>query len=214
MTHFQALKYPLLGAICAFGVMSGSVHAADGFYTNKDGCAFVRITIDGTMGWAPVYDLSEGSPCPAPGMQTQEAPAQTDVASVVDENPVPADAPAPKEAEATAPVAVQQPATEPEPKPEVQPAPEPATPAVQPEPPAAAAGPRIQMALFGNPENTKRALAMLGDKKLPADLRKITRAGRQLDLLRAGPFADKAAAQKALVVLRENGFPDAYIIGK
>ncbi|WP_152544621.1 SPOR domain-containing protein [Actibacterium mucosum] len=68
----------------------------------------------------------------------------------------------------------------------------------------------IQVALFGQPSNTRAAVAKLQALGLPVTLKKKTSKGRVLEQLMAGPLTDAAVAQ-ALAQIKRAGFRDAYL---
>ena len=84
--------------------------------------------------------------------------------------------------------------------------------AVQPRAKAAAAGGAyVQVGTFGQPDNAKGASARLQALGLPVAISKITKGGKALQIVLAGPFGTGAEAQQALSALRGSGFGDAFI---
>ncbi|MBW7921257.1 MAG: SPOR domain-containing protein [Rubellimicrobium sp.] len=80
--------------------------------------------------------------------------------------------------------------------------------------PAPAAGHRfVQIGTFGEAANAQRALATLQGLGLPAATQNVTRNGRSLTVVAAGPFADGAALQAALAAARRAGYADAFTRG-
>ncbi len=71
------------------------------------------------------------------------------------------------------------------------------------------AGRYVQVGSFGEPANAATASARLSALGLPVVLAGAAPAGRQLQVVMAGPFPDKAGMDAALSTLRRAGFRDA-----
>ncbi|MDP3959957.1 MAG: SPOR domain-containing protein [Pseudorhodobacter sp.] len=78
---------------------------------------------------------------------------------------------------------------------------------------AQAAGPAlyVQVGTFGVPANADGAKATLRGFGLPVGTAKVTKGGKALQVIVAGPYVDATAAQAALVVARRAGFKDAFV---
>ncbi len=83
-------------------------------------------------------------------------------------------------------------------------------PATEPAPQASAAL-YVQVGSFGLPENAEGAKARLRALGLPVSTSQITRKGKALQVVYAGPFTGAAAAQQALAAARGAGFTDAIL---
>ena len=80
-----------------------------------------------------------------------------------------------------------------------------------PTPPAAVTGHRyVQVGTYGNPANADRAAARLRSMGLPVGFANITRNGRALKVVAAGPFDGSNALQAALRAARTAGYSDAF----
>ena len=80
--------------------------------------------------------------------------------------------------------------------------------------PAATPGHRfVQIGTYGDAGNAERAVATLRALGLPASTQAITRNGRSLTVVAAGPFAGAGAAQAALQTARNAGYSDAFTRG-
>ena len=80
--------------------------------------------------------------------------------------------------------------------------------------PASAALPNatyVQVGTFGQPANADGARSRLSALGLPVSTSQITRKGKLLQVVFAGPFATPAAAQAALTAARGAGFGDAIL---
>lgn len=77
-------------------------------------------------------------------------------------------------------------------------------------PAAAAAGRFVQVGTYGEPTNAAGAEGRLRALGLPVAQSQITRNGRRLQIVLAGPFADPAQAAAALAQVRRAGFTDAF----
>ena len=84
----------------------------------------------------------------------------------------------------------------------------PATEAAQPQ---AGGTHYVQVGSFGLPENAEGAKARLRALGLPVSTSQITRKGKVLQVVYAGPFSGAAAAQQALAATRGAGFSDAIL---
>jgi hypothetical protein len=76
---------------------------------------------------------------------------------------------------------------------------------------AAAGGLFVQVGTFGSPANADAAKARLRAAGLPVGSGKITRNGKQMQIVVTGPYADASAAKRALAAARGAGFGDAFI---
>ena len=72
-------------------------------------------------------------------------------------------------------------------------------------------GPKVRLGAFADPNNAARLQAKLG-ADIPVQTDTITKNGRTLTTVEAGPFATKADAQKALTKLKAKGYKDAFIV--
>lgn len=77
--------------------------------------------------------------------------------------------------------------------------------------PAATGRYYVQVGTFGEPMNAARTAARLQGLGLPVAKSRITNKGRALQIVLAGPFDDKGAADAALNKARHSGFGDAFI---
>ncbi len=69
----------------------------------------------------------------------------------------------------------------------------------------------VQVGTFGVASNAEGARAQLRAAGLPVGTAKISKGGKPMQMVMAGPFADSAAAQMALRAARGVGFGDAFI---
>ncbi|MEH7828995.1 SPOR domain-containing protein [Gemmobacter denitrificans] len=69
----------------------------------------------------------------------------------------------------------------------------------------------VQVGTFGQPSNADGARARLHAAGLPTGTAKVTKGGKALQIVMAGPFADAGSAQAALRAARATGFGDAFI---
>ena len=69
----------------------------------------------------------------------------------------------------------------------------------------------VQVGTFGVPDNARGAAARLSALGLPTAKGNLTKNGKALQIVYAGPFASQAAAQDALSAARAAGFGDAFI---
>ncbi|MBD3766304.1 MAG: SPOR domain-containing protein [Rhodobacterales bacterium] len=67
------------------------------------------------------------------------------------------------------------------------------------------------MGTYGEPANAAGVQGRLRGLGLPVAQSRITRNGRAMQIVLAGPFADPAQAASALASLRGAGFTDAFI---
>ena len=68
----------------------------------------------------------------------------------------------------------------------------------------------VQVGTFADPANADRTAALLQGLGLPVGFATISRNGRQMRIVAAGPFVDAAALQSALQAARAAGFADAF----
>jgi cell division septation protein DedD len=84
-------------------------------------------------------------------------------------------------------------------------------PAAAPAPAPAAAGRLwVQVGTYGEPANARAAVARLQGQGLGAATQALTRNGRVLTVVLAGPFADPRAQAQAVALVRAAGFADAF----
>lgn len=69
----------------------------------------------------------------------------------------------------------------------------------------------VQVGTFGQPANADGVKARLAALGLPVSTSKITRSGKLLQVVYAGPFGSTAEAQAALTAARNAGFGDAIL---
>lgn len=69
----------------------------------------------------------------------------------------------------------------------------------------------VQVALFAETSNAQRTAGTLASKGLPMRIWNAKRGGKPVQLVVAGPFADRGHAQAALSIVRRSGFGDAYL---
>lgn len=69
----------------------------------------------------------------------------------------------------------------------------------------------VQVGIFGQPANADGVKARLSALGLPVSTSRITRSGKELQIVYAGPFATSAEAQAALTAARNAGFGDAIL---
>lgn len=81
------------------------------------------------------------------------------------------------------------------------------------QPAAQAAGGRffVQIGTFGVPANAEGAKAKLRAAGLPVGTAKLSKGGKAMQIVLAGPFGDAASAQNALRAARGAGFGDAFV---
>ncbi len=68
----------------------------------------------------------------------------------------------------------------------------------------------VQVGTFGNPSNAQRAAQKIAAMGMPARLGKLTKGGRTLLTVQAGPLDGTAALQSAVSRLRAAGYRDAF----
>ena len=83
----------------------------------------------------------------------------------------------------------------------------------EPSAPAPKAGGRsyVQVGTFGQPANADGASSRLAGMGLPVARSKVTKNGKALQIVLAGPFGSSSEAQAALSAARRAGFGDAFI---
>lgn len=69
----------------------------------------------------------------------------------------------------------------------------------------------VQVGAFGEATNARAVAQRLKAAGLPARIGKVTRKGKTLQLVVAGPYADHSSAAKALRQAKSRGFPDAFL---
>lgn len=69
----------------------------------------------------------------------------------------------------------------------------------------------VQVGTFGVPENAEGARARLRAAGLPVGTSKLSKGGKAMQIVLAGPFGDAASAQGALRAARGAGFGDAFV---
>ena len=77
--------------------------------------------------------------------------------------------------------------------------------------PVLLAGPKVRLGAFADPNNAARLQTKVG-ADMPVQTDTITKNGRTLTIVEAGPFPSKADAQKALTKLKAKGYKDAFIV--
>lgn len=82
---------------------------------------------------------------------------------------------------------------------------------VNPVPQVRAGGLYVQVGTFGQPSNAEGARARLRAAGLPVGTAQVTKGGKALQMVMAGPFGDAGSAQAALNAARAAGFGDAFI---
>ena len=68
----------------------------------------------------------------------------------------------------------------------------------------------VQVGMFGDPDNARRAAKRLSSMGLPVSQGQTAVRGRQLQTIMAGPFDSRQGIVRALDRVRRGGFPDAY----
>jgi hypothetical protein len=76
---------------------------------------------------------------------------------------------------------------------------------------AVAGGVLVQVGTYGVPANAAGAGARLQALGLPVAKARISRGGKDLQIVYAGPFGSVADAQRAVAAVRNAGFADAFI---
>ncbi len=74
-----------------------------------------------------------------------------------------------------------------------------------------ASGRFIQVGVFGEAANTRRALARLRDAGLPVDVTPVVSGGRSLQRVQVGPLGSGEEIQAALAAARVAGYRDAFL---
>ncbi len=69
----------------------------------------------------------------------------------------------------------------------------------------------VQVGTFGNPANVASVAGALSAMGLPVSKSHMSKAGRDLVIVFAGPFSSAQAAQSALGMARQAGFGDAFL---
>lgn len=69
----------------------------------------------------------------------------------------------------------------------------------------------VQVGTFGNPQNVNNVGSSLAALGLPVAKSRISKAGKDMVIVFAGPFSSTGAAQDALGKAREAGFADAFL---
>ena len=69
----------------------------------------------------------------------------------------------------------------------------------------------VQVGTFGQPANADGASARIANLGLPVARQKLSKGGKALQTIYAGPFASASEAQSALTAARRAGFPDAFL---
>lgn len=82
---------------------------------------------------------------------------------------------------------------------------------VQAAPQPGSKGALVQVGTFGVASNAEGAAARLAGLGLPVSKGRITKGGKTLQIVFAGPFASTGDAQSALSAARRAGFPDAFV---
>ncbi|MCR8722969.1 SPOR domain-containing protein [Frigidibacter sp. ROC022] len=68
----------------------------------------------------------------------------------------------------------------------------------------------VQVGTFGKPANARATAARLKAAGLPVAMGKLTRGGKTLQVVLAGPFTSNAQLQSGLTIARRAGFRDAF----
>ena len=69
----------------------------------------------------------------------------------------------------------------------------------------------VQVASFAEPANAERTRAWLAGLGLPVATARLTRRGREFEVILAGPFSKADEADAALARIRDAGFEDAFL---
>lgn len=77
--------------------------------------------------------------------------------------------------------------------------------------PATKAARYVQVGTFGNPNNVATVAGALAAMGLPVAKSRMTKSGRELVIVLAGPFNSAQAAQTALGMAHQAGFGDAFV---
>ena len=78
-------------------------------------------------------------------------------------------------------------------------------------PKATGPGRYVQVGAYGQPANAQAAVQRIINAGLPARTSKITRAGKTIQVVLAGPFTSSAALNSGLQTSRSVGFSDAFV---
>ena len=78
-------------------------------------------------------------------------------------------------------------------------------------PKATGPGRYVQVGAYGQPANAQAAVQRIINAGLPARTNKITRAGKTIQVVLAGPFTSSAALNSGLQTSRSVGFSDAFV---
>jgi len=97
------------------------------------------------------------------------------------------------------------------PNPHVASAPQMSTRSVVPSAPAASGQRYVQVGTFAEAANARNATAVLIGAGLPAARGSLTRGGRAMTVVLAGPFASQVELMNALATARSAGFNDAFL---
>lgn len=130
------------------------------------------------------------------------------------ESPAPAPAPVVTEAQTASkredqPAAREEAAVPPAPAPEAKPAVEPVVQAVAP----AKGTFSVQVGAFGSEATARKLVADLEADGMPAYIAPLSKSGKTLHRVRAGPVPDRAAADKLAVRLKARGLPVSVVSG-
>ena len=101
----------------------------------------------------------------------------------------------------------------PVPKKVVRQAPKKAVVKAAPRKPAAAAvnGKYVQIGTFGSPANVQKNVNRLKASGMPVRVANVTRKGKKLQIVLAGPFTSSSSTSNALRALRGAGYSDAFV---
>lgn len=69
----------------------------------------------------------------------------------------------------------------------------------------------VQIGTFGNPNNVAKVAGALSAMGLPVSKSRMTKAGRELVIVLAGPFDSAQSAKSALGMAQQAGFGDAFL---
>ena len=72
-------------------------------------------------------------------------------------------------------------------------------------------GPKVRLGAFGDVNNATRLKNKLA-MDIPVQTSTVTKNGRTLTIVEAGPFSTQAEAQRALMSLKAKGYMDAFIV--
>ena len=71
-------------------------------------------------------------------------------------------------------------------------------------------GPTVQLGSFADAQNAQKLQSKLSSR-YPVKIETVTRNGRTLSVVKAGPFANRQQADEALQQLKQLGYKDAYV---